>query len=80
LALFLVAVWALALVARPYTWWRAGLVAVMVLAFVVTVTIPFTRHFFALGFANTVNDLVAFGIGVAGAAVLTVFVLLTPEQ
>ncbi|HEY3750692.1 MAG TPA: HAD-IC family P-type ATPase [Pseudonocardiaceae bacterium] len=80
LALFLVAVWALALVARPYTWWRAGLVAVMVLAFVVTVAIPFTRHFFALGFANTVNDLVAFGIGVAGAAVLTVFVLLTPEQ
>jgi cation-transporting ATPase E len=75
LALFLVAVWALALVARPYNWWRVALVAVMVLAFVLTAAMGWTRTFFALDFANTVNDLVALGVGVAGAAVLTVFVL-----
>lgn len=75
LALFLVAVWALALVARPYTLWRATLVAVMVLAFALTAAIPWSRNFFALTFANTVNDLVAVAAGVAGAAALTVFVL-----
>ncbi len=74
LTLFLVTLWALALVARPYTWWRAGLVVSMVLAFVVAVAVPFTREFFALGLANTSNDLVAFVCGLAGAAVLTVFV------
>jgi cation-transporting ATPase E len=78
LALFLVAVWALALVARPYTWWRAGLVAVMVLAFVATAAIGWTRKFFALGFGNTVNDLLALGVGMAGALLLTLFVVFRP--
>jgi cation-transporting ATPase E len=80
LALFLVAVWALALVARPYTWWRAGLVAAMVLAFAATAAIGWTRTFFALTFANTTNDLVALGVGVAGAAALTLFVTLAPTE
>jgi cation-transporting P-type ATPase E len=74
LALFLVTVWALAMVARPFSWWRAGLVAAMVLAFVLTITVGWTRTFFALTFANTSNDLVALGVGIVGAAVLTLFV------
>jgi cation-transporting ATPase E len=74
-ALFLVTLWALVLVARPYTWWRVGLVALMGLLFVVTVAVPFTREFFALGFANTANDLVALACGLAGAAALTLYVV-----
>jgi cation-transporting ATPase E len=80
LALFLVAVWALALVGRPYTWWRAGVVAAMVVAFAATATIGWTRTFFALTFANTTNDLVALGVGVAGAAALTLFVTFAPPE
>ncbi len=52
LALFLAATVALALVARPYTWWRLGLVGAMVAAFAVVAAIPFARDFFALSFSN----------------------------
>lgn len=77
LALFLVAIWALALVARPINRWRATLVAAMVLAFALTASIGWTRTFFALSFGNTVNDLVALGVGVFGVAVLTAYVVLS---
>jgi cation-transporting P-type ATPase E len=77
LALFLVAIWALALVARPINRWRATLVAAMVLVFALTASIGWTRTFFALSFGNTVNDLVALGVGVCGAAVLTAYVVLS---
>lgn len=76
LALFLVAAWALALVARPLTWWRAALVGAMVLAFALVAAIPGPRDFFALTFANTVNDLVAVAVGIIAAAALTVVTLL----
>jgi cation-transporting ATPase E len=66
LTLFLSAAWALALVARPYTWWRAALVAAMVGGFAAVVAIPVTAAFFALSFTDPVNDLVA--VAVAGAA------------
>jgi hypothetical protein len=47
----------------------------MTLTFVLAVTIGWTRTFFALTFASTENDLVALGVGTAGALVLTLFVL-----
>jgi cation-transporting ATPase E len=72
LTLFLVAVWALALVARPYTWWRAALVAAMVGAFVLVAAVPFTARFFALSFTNPTNDALALGAAGIGALVLTV--------
>ncbi|MEJ3750735.1 HAD-IC family P-type ATPase [Actinomycetes bacterium KLBMP 9797] len=50
LALFLVALGALAVIARPYTWWRALLVGAMGTAFTVTLSIPYLQHFFQLGF------------------------------
>jgi hypothetical protein len=52
-----------------------ALIAGMTLAFVLAVTVGWTRTFFALTFANTENDLVALGVGIAGAVVLTLFVL-----
>jgi cation-transporting ATPase E len=75
LALFLVAVSALALVARPANRWRVLLVAAMVLLFALTATIGWTRTFFALTFANTVDDLIALGVGVLGAVLLTLYTL-----
>ena len=77
LALFLVAIWALVLVARPINRWRATLIAAMVLVFALTASIGWTRTFFALSFGNTVNDLVALSVGVFGAALLTAYVVLS---
>ena len=72
LTLFLTAVWALALVARPYTWWRGVLVAAMVGGFAVVALVPFTARFFALSFADPVNDLLAVAMAAAAALVMTV--------
>jgi hypothetical protein len=47
----------------------------MVIAFALTAVIPRARDFFALTFADTANDLVAFAVGIAGAAALTIFVV-----
>jgi cation-transporting ATPase E len=48
LTLFLVALWTLAIIARPYTWWRVLLVAVMGGAFAVVLVVPFLQDFFQL--------------------------------
>ncbi|WP_460367946.1 HAD-IC family P-type ATPase, partial [Actinocorallia lasiicapitis] len=64
--LFFLAMWVLALIARPYTWWRVGLVAAMGAAFAVVLAVPGLRTFFALDSSSVANDLVAFGV--AGAA------------
>jgi cation-transporting ATPase E len=48
LTLFLVALWALAIIARPYTWWRILLVAAMGGAFAVVLVVPFLQDFFQL--------------------------------
>jgi cation-transporting ATPase E len=71
LTLFLVAAWALALIARPYTWWRAALVATMVGGFALVAAVPFAARFFALSFTNPVNDGIALAVGAAGALALT---------
>ncbi|GIG61177.1 magnesium-transporting ATPase [Longispora fulva] len=72
LTLFLVAVWALALVARPYTWWRAGLVGAMVAAFGLVVAVPYGREFFLLRFDNLENNLTGVGLALVAAFLLTV--------
>lgn len=48
LTLFLVALWALAIIARPYTWWRIGLVLTMAASFAVVLVTPFLQEFFQL--------------------------------
>jgi cation-transporting ATPase E len=70
LTLFIVAGWALALVARPYTWWRAGLVAAMAAGFALMAAVPFTARLFALTFTDPVTDAVAVAVGAAGALTL----------
>ncbi len=46
-ALFALTLWVLALIARPWNWWRLGLVAAMAAAFAVVLSVPPLRHFFA---------------------------------
>ncbi|MEV7975928.1 HAD-IC family P-type ATPase [Streptomyces sp. NPDC086519] len=70
LTLFLISLWVLAIIARPYTWWRVALVAAMGLAFVFVLAVPALQGFFALKLAGTVMPWTAVGVAAAGSAVL----------
>jgi cation-transporting P-type ATPase E len=48
LTLFLIAMWVLAIVTRPYSWWRVVLVVTMGLSFAAVLATPWLREFFAL--------------------------------
>ncbi|MFD4023934.1 HAD-IC family P-type ATPase [Streptomyces sp. NPDC058576] len=70
LTLFLVAMWVLAIIARPYTWWRIGLVAAMGLGFLIVLVVPWLQDFFALKLVGTTLPWTAVGIAVAASALL----------
>lgn len=70
LTLFLISMWVLAIVARPYTWWRVALVASMGLAFLVVLIVPWLQHFFALKLVGVQMPWIAVGISVVAAAIL----------
>ncbi|MFC4910814.1 HAD-IC family P-type ATPase [Actinomadura gamaensis] len=79
LSLFLLALWVLVLIARPWNWWRLGLVGAMGAAFLIVLAVPWLRHFFALRPDSLGNDLDALVIaGVAG--VLLTLVLKALKQ
>ncbi|MEU6482518.1 HAD-IC family P-type ATPase [Streptomyces sp. NPDC046887] len=68
LTLFLVSIWVLAIIARPYTWWRIALVLTMGGAFLVVLAVPWLQDFFALRLVGTTMPWLAVGIAAAGAA------------
>lgn len=70
LTLFLVSMWVLAIIARPYTWWRIGLVAAMGLGFLIVLVVPWLQDFFALKLVGAPMPWTAVGIAVAAAALL----------
>ncbi|KDQ68756.1 HAD-IC family P-type ATPase [Streptomyces sp. NTK 937] len=70
LTLFLVSMWVLAIIARPYTWWRVALVASMGLCFVVVLALPTLQHFFALKLVGSVMPWTAVAISLVAAAAL----------
>ncbi|ORV86033.1 cation-translocating P-type ATPase [Mycolicibacterium iranicum] len=72
ITLLVAAVWVLAVVARPYEWWRVALVAVSAAAYVVIFSIPFARELFILDPSNAAITSMAFGVGLAGAAAVEV--------
>ncbi|MFG3539376.1 HAD-IC family P-type ATPase [Streptomyces clavifer] len=70
LTLFLVSMWVLAIIARPYTWWRVALVATMGLGFLIVLVVPWLQDFFALKLVGTTMPWAAVGIAAVAAAVL----------
>ncbi|MFE9450595.1 HAD-IC family P-type ATPase [Streptomyces sp. NPDC006739] len=70
LTLFLVSMWVLAIVARPYTWWRLVLVASMGVAFVLVLAVPSLQGFFALRLVGVAMPWTAVGVAVVAAVVL----------
>ncbi|MDT5184748.1 MAG: cation-transporting P-type ATPase [Mycobacterium sp.] len=72
ITLLVSSVWVLAVVARPYEWWRVALVAVAGLAYVVIFSIPLAQKTFMLDPSNMAITSMALGIGLVGAAAIEV--------
>ena len=72
ITLLVAAVWVLAVVARPYEWWRVALVAGSGLAYVVIFSIPLARKAFMLDTSKLAITLMALFIGLVGAAAVEV--------
>ncbi|ODQ96659.1 cation-translocating P-type ATPase [Mycolicibacterium holsaticum] len=72
ITLLVSAIWVLAVVARPYQWWRVALVVVSGAAYVVIFSIPLARELFMLDPSNVKTTSVALGIGLAGACAIEV--------
>ncbi|MFF7645538.1 HAD-IC family P-type ATPase [Streptomyces canus] len=70
LTLFLISMWVLAIIARPYTWWRLALVAAMGLGFLLVLAVPSLQAFFALKLVGVTMPWIAVGISVVAAATL----------
>ena len=70
ITLLVTAVWVLAVVARPYQWWRVALVLVSGLAYVVIFSIPAAQKTLMLDPSNMVITLMALGVGLVGAATI----------
>ncbi len=62
--------WVLAVVARPYRWWKIALLAVSGLAYVVLFSIPFVRTFFEIDPSHWQWTLTGLVCGVAGACLI----------
>ncbi|MDQ0310099.1 cation-transporting ATPase E [Kitasatospora herbaricolor] len=74
LTLFLVAIWVLAIVARPYNWWRLLLIATMGGAFALVLLVPWLSDFFQLSLAGTRDPWAGVGIAmIAGVALEVVW-------
>ncbi|MEU2394322.1 HAD-IC family P-type ATPase [Streptomyces sp. NPDC007369] len=72
LTLFLTTMWVLAIVARPYTWWRIALVGTMGGAFLLVLVVPWLQAFFQLKLVGTQMPWTAVGIAAAAAALIEV--------
>ena len=72
ITLLVSALWVLAVVARPYEWWRVALVAVSALAYVVMFSIPLASEQFMLDPSNIALTSMALGMGVAAAVLIEV--------
>jgi cation-transporting ATPase E len=67
ITLITIALWVLGIVARPYRWWKIGLIGGMVVLTLALFLIPFTQKFFALDPSVSAYTLSAFacaGVGI----------------
>ncbi|HET9891339.1 MAG TPA: cation-translocating P-type ATPase [Mycobacterium sp.] len=70
ITLLVTALWVLAVVARPYEWWRVALVIASGAAYVVIFSLPLARKAFLLDPSNVAVTSTALGVGVLGAAAI----------
>jgi cation-transporting ATPase E len=70
ITLLIGALWVLAVVARPYQWWRIALVAVSVAAYLVIFSLPLAREKFMLDPSDSAMTATAVLLGLAAAAAI----------
>ena len=70
ITLLIGALWVLAVVARPYEWWRIALVVVSALSYVVIFALPLAREKFMLDPTNLSISATAVAIGLLAAALI----------
>lgn len=66
ITLIMIALWVLAVVARPYVWWKIALLTGSVVGYLLLFTIPFCRTFFKLDPSNVAMTTSAIIIGAVG--------------
>ncbi|GAA1481354.1 cation-translocating P-type ATPase [Gordonia sinesedis] len=79
MTLIAVAVYVLAVVARPYTWWKVLLLAVSAGAYVLIFAWPFTQHMFKLDSSNWQMNSVAFVSAACGIAAVEILSRVVPR-
>ncbi|MCX6510549.1 MAG: cation-translocating P-type ATPase [Actinobacteria bacterium] len=72
ITLFTIAIWVLAILCRPMSWWKYLLIIAMVTAFVGALSIPGMRNYFDLPLPDPRDIASAIGIGVIAAAIIEV--------
>ncbi|MFG2992689.1 HAD-IC family P-type ATPase [Streptomyces sp. NPDC048257] len=70
LTLFLTSMWVLAIIARPYTWWRVALVGAMGGAFLIVLAVPWLQDFFQLKLVGGTVPWIAVGVAAAAAVLI----------
>lgn len=70
LTLFLTSMWVLAIIARPYTWWRVALVGTMGGAFLIVLIVPWLQDFFQLKLVGTTMPWTAVAVAAAAATLI----------
>ncbi|MFJ3304553.1 HAD-IC family P-type ATPase [Streptomyces sp. NPDC086549] len=70
LTLFLISMWVLAIIARPYTVWRVALVASMGVAFLFVLVVPALQSFFALKLVGVAMPWTAVAVAAVAAVAL----------
>lgn len=68
----MIALWVLAVVARPYQLWKIVLLIGSVLGYVILFTVPFCREFFALDPSDIGYTTIAFVCGAVGVFLVEV--------
>ncbi|MFF4340344.1 HAD-IC family P-type ATPase [Kitasatospora sp. NPDC001540] len=72
LTLFICAIWVLAIVARPYTWWRLLLIGTMSGAFALVLVVPWLSDFFQLQLVGWRDPLTGVAIALIAGCLLEV--------
>jgi len=72
ITLFTIAIWVLAILCRPMSWWKYVLIIAMVTGFIGTLSIPGMRNYFDLPLPDPRDIANAIGIGIVAAAIIEV--------
>nr|WP_042190187.1 HAD-IC family P-type ATPase [Kibdelosporangium sp. MJ126-NF4]CEL19150.1 Cation-transporting ATPase, E1-E2 family [Kibdelosporangium sp. MJ126-NF4]CTQ95049.1 Cation-transporting ATPase, E1-E2 family [Kibdelosporangium sp. MJ126-NF4] len=70
ITLMIVALWVLGIVARPYKWWKIGLITLMTAASLLLFVLPFTQKFFLLDPGNSEYTTLAIVIAAIGVVLV----------